>query len=243
MKNKVGDNISADRAGWSFGGDTPKNFDSHVSKSVPLYEEGHQLICDISDYFVKNDSLVYEIGCSTATLTYNVAEHNKHKKGARFVGTDVVAEMINAAESKRLLIPDAEKLNIQFVNEDVMEMELAPCDMIICYYTMQFIHPSKRQTVMDKFYSALNWGGALLLFEKVRGADARFQDILTGLYTDYKLRMGYSPEDIVGKTRSLKGVLEPFSSRGNIEMLERAGFCDINTVQKYICFEGFLAIK
>jgi tRNA (cmo5U34)-methyltransferase len=210
---------------------------------VPLYEEGHQLICDISDYFVKNDSLVYEIGCSTGTLTYKIAKHNHHKEGARFIGTDVVDEMIKAAEAKRAQFPGADNLHIQFVKEDIMEMELESCDMIICYYTVQFIHPSIRQAVMDKFYQSLNWGGALLLFEKVRGGDARFQDILTGLYTDYKLRMGYTPEDIVGKSRSLKGVLEPFSSRGNIEMLERAGFCDINTVQKYICFEGFLAIK
>jgi tRNA (cmo5U34)-methyltransferase len=115
--------------------------------------------------------------------------------------------------------------------------------MIVCYYTVQFIDPSVRQELMDKLYASLNWGGALLLFEKVRGSDARFQDILTTLYTDYKLRKGYTPEEIISKTRSLKGVLEPFSTQGNIDMLKRAGFVDINTVQKYLCFEGFLAIK
>jgi tRNA (cmo5U34)-methyltransferase len=55
--------------------------------------------------------------------------------------------------------------------------------------------------------------------------------------------MGYSPDEIVSKTRSLKGVLEPFSSKGNYDMLERAGFQDVNTVLKYLCFEGVLAIK
>ena len=82
-----------------------------------------------------------------------------------------------------------------------------------------------------------------MLFEKVRGADARFQDIFTTLYSDYKLRMGYSPDEIVSKTRSLKGVLEPFSSQGNYDMLKRAGFQDVNTVLKYLSFEGVLAIK
>ena len=96
---------------------------------------------------------------------------------------------------------------------------------------------------MDKLYQNLNWGGALLLFEKVRGADARFQDIITASYIEYKLRKGYSADDILSKSRSLKGVLEPFSSQGNVDMLKRAGFIDINTIQKYLCFEGFLAIK
>ena len=81
------------------------------------------------------------------------------------------------------------------------------------------------------------------MFEKTRGADARFQDILTALYTDYKLRKGYTPDDIVSKSMSLRGVMEPFSTQGNLDMLERAGFKDINIIQKYICFEGFLAIK
>jgi tRNA (cmo5U34)-methyltransferase len=129
------------------------------------------------------------------------------------------------------------------VAEDALSMVMQPADLIVCYYTIQFVRPSVRQELIDKLYSTLNWGGALLLFEKVRGADARFQDILTTLYNDYKLRKGYTPEEIVSKTRSLKGVLEPFSTQGNIDMLKRAGFVDINTVQKYLCFEGFLAIK
>ena len=81
------------------------------------------------------------------------------------------------------------------------------------------------------------------MFEKVRASDARFQDIMTSLYNEYKLTQDYSVESIFAKTRSLKGVLEPFSTQGNLDMLKRAGFVDINTIQKYICFEGFLAIK
>jgi tRNA (cmo5U34)-methyltransferase len=41
----------------------------------------------------------------------------------------------------------------------------------------------------------------------------------------------------------LKGVLEPFSTQGNTDLLRRAGFVDLMTVMKYVCFEGYLAIK
>ena len=64
---------------------------------------------------------------------------------------------------------------------------------------------------------------------------------MSSLYTDYKLDNGYKPDEIIAKSRSLKGVLDPFSSQGNIDLLKRAGFVDIMTVMKYICFEGFLA--
>ncbi len=239
MKN-VGDRIQAERANWKFGGETSKNFDEHVSKSVPLYQEGHDLICDMSDFFVKDNSIIYEIGCSTGTLSLKLAEHNELKSGARFIGIDIEADMIAIAEEKK---KNNSALGVSFYAGDILDFEMEPADMVVCYYTIQFIKPSVRQVLIEKIYQNLNWGGALLLFEKVRGADARFQDILTALYTDYKIRKGYSAEDIVSKSRSLKGVLEPFSSQGNIDMLKRAGFVDINTVQKYLCFEGFLAIK
>ena len=75
----VGDNINADCGNWSFKGDTVKDFDRHVKKSVPLYEEGHNLICDISDFFVKNCNLnnkkVLEIGAYDGKLISKVSEH------------------------------------------------------------------------------------------------------------------------------------------------------------------------
>ena len=124
-----------------------------------------------------------------------------------------------------------------------MDLEFEKADLIIAYYSVQFIRPKNRQILIDRIYQSLNWGGAFLFFEKVRGPDARFQDMMTAVYTDYKLDQGYSAKEIVGKTRSLKGALEPFSTQGNYDLLKRAGFVDIMTVMKYVCFEGFLAIK
>jgi tRNA (cmo5U34)-methyltransferase len=57
------------------------------------------------------------------------------------------------------------------------------------------------------------------------------------------LNNGYTPDEIMGKSKSLKGILEPFSTQGNLDLLKRAGFVDFMTVMKYVCFEGFLAIK
>ncbi len=62
-------------------------------------------------------------------------------------------------------------------------------------------------------------------------------------YIDFKIDNGFSADEILSKSRSLKSVLEPFSSKGNIDLLKRAGFKDILTVFKYLSFEGFLAIK
>ena len=237
---KVSATLPLERANWTFNGKLVDSFDAHISRSVPLYKEGHVLICDMSDFFIKPNSICYEIGCSTGTLTLELAAHHKNKPEAHFIGVDIEEDMIRKSCSK---LNQVKGLNVSFLAEDVTQLEMDQADLIVCYYTVQFINTSVRQKLIDKLYKTLNWGGALLLFEKVRGADARFQDILSALYHDYKLREGYSADEIIAKSRSLKGVLEPFSTQGNLDMLKRAGFVDINTVQKYLCFEGFLAIK
>ena len=236
---KAGDNIIIEDSNWKFSGETVSNFNEHVKKSVPLYIEGHQLTCNLSKFFVKNDSIVYEIGCSTGVLTNKLLDSNNLKSNAQFIGIDVEKDMINYAN---LNLADNKK-NISFKHANINSVKLKKSDLVVCYYTIQFISPSERQQVIDKLFESLNWGGALIMFEKVRAPDARFQDIINTLYLNYKLDQGYSGENIVSKMMSLKGILEPFSTQGNIDLLKRAGFKDIVSIQKYLSFEGFLAIK
>ena len=234
--SKVGDSISAGNASWTFSGDVVNTFEGHVSKSVPFYNEGHDLIVKLSDFFVKSDSVCYELGSSSGILTHKLASHNI-AKGGRFIGIDCVPEMVNYAQSKY------QAPNLTFEVDDILSCEMESSDLIISYYVVQFVRPSQRQELLDRIYNSLKWGGAFICFEKVRAPDARFQDMMTALYTDYKIDQGYNADEIVGKSRSLKGVLEPFSTAGNSDLFKRAGFVDVMSIFKYVCFEGFLCIK
>lgn len=233
----VGDNINAQNANWSFSGDTANSFAKHVRRSVPMYQEGHGVIEALSDFFVKENSTCYELGSSVGELTKKLAQRHEHKNGVTFIGIDEVEEMTKKANESN------PHKNVQYVTADVNLYDLKKSDLIVANYTIQFIEPRLRQDLFNKIYDSLNWGGALILFEKVRAPDARFQDIISSLYMDFKLENDYTPSEIIAKSRSLKGVLEPFSTQANIDMMKRSGFLDITTVMKYLCFEGFLAIK
>jgi len=231
-----GDGIKADNAAWKFNGEMVEQFETHVEKSVPFYSEGHDLVAKLSDYFVKEDSICYELGSSTGKLSYKLALRHEGKNG-QFIGLEIEEDMVKKAEDSY----HHDSLDFECVDINTAVFEKA--DLIVAYYTVQFVHPKQRQALIDKVYESLNWGGAFIMYEKVRANDARFQDIMTGLYTEYKLDQGYTAEEIVAKSKSLKGVLEPFSTQGNLDMLKRSGFVDILSVQKYVNFEGFLAIK
>lgn len=237
-KATVGDDISAANASWNFGARTAAAFEQHVRRSIPRYEEGHDLVGRLSDFFVRDDSTVYDLGTSLGTLLTRLVARHDHRPACRWFGVDAEPAMVTRA-SETL----AEHRNVTIEQADICSYDLEQSDLVVAYYCLQFVPPKQRQTTIDKIYESLSWGGAFIWFEKVRGSDARFQDILSSLYIDYKLEQQYTAEEIIAKSRSLKGVLEPFSSEGNRGLLQRAGFSDVMTVFKYICFEGVLAIK
>ena len=233
----VGNNIKVKKGAFSFGGKTPKNFDSHISKSVPLYELGQDLICKISSFFLNNESYVYDLGCSTGTLIKKIIKYNSKIK-FKIIGVDKEPNMIKEAKKK---LKRFKKVSLKC--SDLRVLKLKNSDLISCYYTIQFIMPKYRQKIFNKVYKSLNWGGAFLLFEKVRGSDARFQDMMTQIYNEHKNDVGYDEKQIYHKSLSIRGQLEPFTSAANLGYLKRAGFKDVMSVMKYGSFEGFLAIK
>jgi tRNA (cmo5U34)-methyltransferase len=235
---KVGHDIETKRASWSFEGNVADTFVDHVRQSVPMYDAGHDLVTSISDYFIRDDSTCYEIGTSTGELLRKMARHHSHKPGARWIGIDPVEAMVVKAKAHC-----ADLANVEIICDDALTHPFEKADLFVSYYCVQFVQPRHRQELINRIYERLHWGGALIMFEKVRGPDARFQDMSVALYNDFKARNGFSADEILNKTSSLKGVLEPFSTEGNLGLLRRAGFTDIMSVMKWVCFEGFLAIK
>ena len=232
---KVDKNISSNHSNWKFNKSVTKNFEKHVSKSVPFYEISHKLTLNISDFFLKNESQYYDLGCSTGTLLKEMQARHKGKK-IKFTGLDDSAAMISKAKTFK-------EKNVNFKKQDLNKINFKRSDFITSLYCIQFLEPKYRQILFNKIYKSLNWGGGFIMFEKIRGKDARFQDILNFSYFDFKRENGLSSKEIINKELSLRGVMEPYTINANIDFMKRAGFKDIMPISQYLCFVGFLAIK
>ena len=233
-----GDTIASKASQWKFSGNTAKNFDKHISKSVPLYEWSHDIALKVSDFFLTEKGHSYDLGCSTGTFLNKICKRNNNYKNIKFTGIDEINDMCKIAKKN-----NKKNKNVKIINKNLNKLKLKKSNLVTSLYTMQFVNPIHRQKVFNEVFKKLQWGGAFIIFEKVRAPDARFQDILSQIYQDFKIDQGYTPNEIVSKSKSLKGVMEPFSTRGNLDLLKRAGFKDIVSIMKFVCFEGWLAIK
>ena len=103
---KTDKKIKSHRSNWQFNKSVTESFDDHVRKSVPFYDVSHSIIEGLSDFFLKDKSVCYDLGCSTGTLLSKLRKRHSSKK-ISFVGYDQSKHMINKAKKggyKTLLV-------------------------------------------------------------------------------------------------------------------------------------------
>ncbi|MDQ3914271.1 MAG: methyltransferase domain-containing protein [Actinomycetota bacterium] len=233
----VGDDIQLPTRRWTFGRGTAAHFDQHVAKSVPGYDDGHALVEELSDFFVGDGGRIIEVGCSTGTLISRLARRHE-AVDAEFLGVDVADDMVQVARER---CKDQANVHIEIV--DARRVDYTDACLVVMYYTLQFIPLWQRGALLERIRREMRLGGAIILFEKTRLPDGMLQDICNQVYDTYKLARGFSAEEVLGKTRSLRGVLQPSTSAENMALLRRAGFSEPHVIYRQLAFEGLVAVK
>ena len=222
---------------WSFGdAQVAHNFDTHIENSVPLYRHSHDLICSFADFFLSRDALCYDLGCATGRLSARLAHQ---QRDITVKAIDIEPRMLDhAAATHCHALP-----TVELLLADITQFDFSPAELMISCYTLQFVKLRLRAPLLRKLYRALHHGAALLLFEKVLAEDAALQEMTALIHTNFKLAHGCQPQQVIAKANSLRSVQQPLTASANKEMLRAAGFSRVFTIMKYLCFEGYLAIK
>lgn len=219
---------------WKFDDSVVPVFDEHVKQSVPMYEEIHSLVTDISGWFLQDGTNVYDVGTSTGKVLWNLTE--RYNKEIQYYGIDNSIEMIEKIK--------ANNPSFELIKQDITkEFNPENASLITSILTMQFIREDLRQQIVNSIYNGLNKGGAFIFVEKIVGNNARFNEIWTELYHEMKIKNGLSEKHVFDKSRSIRGVMKPYTIQENMEMLQEAGFKDIDTFFKWNNFVGIVGIK
>lgn len=228
----------SEQANWKFDKGIAEIFDSHVRKSVPLYDNFHNTIGDLSEWFIEENTNVYDIGTSTGEGLSNLICHHKNRV-VNYIGIDNSVDMLEKAKE------NLRGYNVTLINGDITnsDIEIYNASFITSILTLQFIPQRKRKQVIEQAYKGLNKGGALVIVEKVIGNNARFDEMFIELYHDFKLSNGLSEEEVFAKARAIRGIMSPNTVQENISILEEVGFNDVDIFFKWCNFVGFIAIK
>jgi len=205
---------------------TISDFDIHIDKSIPNYSFLISAVKSISDYFVTENGVIYDIGCSTGKLLKSLPYNCKK------VGYD-----------NSNLLPESENENLIFQNKDVTkEVALDNAQIIYSIFTLQFIEPIERINLLQNIYDSLNEGGIFILCEKVYQNDGKLQEILTFSHYDYKSQH-FTLNEIFSKEKDLRFIMKPKTLEDNLQDLKRVGFKTSTTFFQSFNFVGIIALK
>lgn len=236
-ESEVDKTLTAVSGEWEFDEDVANSFDSHVRKSVPFYDEVQRMVVELSEYFVREDSTVYDLGCSTGETLARLLDLHANKQ-TQFIGVELSESMAEQARS------NVGSKRVRVLNQNVLDTSFSPSpDFVTALYTLQFLTLSERRELLEQLYEALNEGGAIVFTEKVHSNDAQFEDMWLELFWDFKRRQGLSPGEILQKAGSIRGVLKPLSNRENLNLLRQTGFERVTTFFQWYNWAGFIAVK
>jgi len=212
-------------------------FDDMLSRSVPFYDEVRKLVISLILSEQKEGRKVLDLGSSTAKFLLDL--HAKMDVKMHLKGLDNSQAMLDRAEQKC----QAFGADIELELADMLDYKYEHEDVIVANYTLQFIRPMQRASLLQKLYDGLNEEGVFIFSEKVVFEDKKLDKELIDIYYAYKKEQGYSDYEIAQKREALENVLIPFTIEENRQMCRDAGFKSVDTVFQWANFVTFIAKK
>ncbi len=220
-------------------------FPDMIERSVPGYRFVLQTIAQAVPHLVQPHSRLYDLGCSLGAITLamraGLDDAGARAEGARIVAVDSAQAMIRRAREHIAAFRTTHPIDL--ICADLRDITIEQASVVVTAYTLQFLPPEERLTVLTRIHDGLLPGGGLILVEKTHEPDPAMQALITELHHDFKRANGYSDLEIAQKRQALENVLRTETVAAHEERLRAAGFASMAIVTRHHGFTAWIALR
>jgi tRNA (cmo5U34)-methyltransferase len=244
MKDRVFATPLEDVSPFRFDEDVAAVFDDMAERSIPFYREVARMTVRLAADFLHDGATVYDLGCSTGSTSMLIQSFVEQAGlwDVRILAVDSSRAMCDRARSK-IDQRFGREHGITVVDAALEDIDFEPCDLVILNYTLQFVPPLRRKTVVDRIFNALTRPGALIVSDKTVQSGTNVSRLFVDEYYRFKRAHGYSELEISQKREALENVLIPYSLEEEVELLEGSGFDTVDPFFAWFNFVSLLAVK
>ena len=243
MSGKQRDRLYAEPRGvvgdFRFDAAVAEVFPDMVARSVPGYDLFLDFVGVAARRYARAGTRCYDLGCSLGAATLQILR--QAPEGCKVVAVDNSEAMLERCRAS--LQAQAPGGGWEVRLEDLRGTRIKEGSLVVLNFTLQFVPDEEREGVLSGVFEGLVSGGALVLADKLRFADAGAQAQLTDLHEEFKRLQGYSDLEIAQKRRALEAVLMPNTCERHLERLAAAGFAEPRLCVQALNFGAFLAVK
>jgi tRNA (cmo5U34)-methyltransferase len=215
-------------------------FPDMINRSVPGYSTLINQLGVLANHFALNDTAIYDLGCSLGAASLSI-RHHLHKSGCRIIAVDNSEAMIERA--RNLMQVDQSETQVELICADIRDVKIEQASVVVLNFTLQFLQPEERLSIIRNICGGLQPGGVLILSEKIRLPDAQQDQKMIELHHEFKKANGYSDLEISQKRTALEKVLIPETVEQHSARLREAGFSVVDVWFQCFNFVSMLARK
>lgn len=215
-------------------------FPDMIRRSVPGYDTIIPMLGVFAEKYMQANSNVYDLGCSLGAATLSMRRRIK-QENCKIIAVDNAEAMVD--KCRQNVARDISTTPVEVLCDDILNINIVNASLVVINFTLQFLGPEIRASLLENIYQGLNNGGALILSEKVISEDQRQQSFFDDLHTEFKRANGYSELEISQKRTALENVLIPETSDKHIERLHACGFEFVSSWFQCFNFSSFCAVK
>jgi len=190
--------------------------------------------------YAKPYTSIYDLGCSTGNFLLTLTNTLSASSNIKLIGLDNSQAMLKKAKERL----KNSSLACEMIQSDLNEkLSISNASVIVINYTLQFIQPANRDSLLKNIYNALVPGGSLILIEKVKSKIPDLNKTFIDFHHKFKEENGYSKLEISQKREALDNVLIPWTIEQNNQLIQSSGFSKVELFFKWNNFAGFIALK
>ena len=214
-------------------------FPDMIERSVPGYQTILSGIGELAEQFSQPNTNCYDLGCSLGAVSLTMRP--RLKKGCKIIAVDTSPTMIERA--KEHIDGFHSDIPVEILCQDMTTLTIENASVIVINFTLQFINPEARQTLINTLYQKITRGGVLIVSEKIHFENTAVQQSINHLHLQFKRANGYSELEISQKRSSLDNVLISDTEQTHLNRFKKAGFNSASIWFQAYNFVSFLAIK
>jgi tRNA (cmo5U34)-methyltransferase len=223
-------------------------FDEHVARvfadmarrSVPGYGTIISAIGLLSARYARPNSCCFDLGCSLGAAALAM-RCQIQAPNCTIIAVDNSPAMVTRCRQNVRETPDG--IPVEIICADIRDINVQNASIVVFNFTLQFIPPEDRLSLLSRTCQGMLPGGILILSEKLAFSDECQEALHTEMYHAFKKAQGYSDLEISQKRTALERVLIPETLAQHRERLRQAGFVSVEVWFQYFNFASLIALK
>jgi len=227
-------------SGFRFDAQVVKVFPDMISRSVPGYELVVPMIGMLARRYALPESNLYDLGCSLGAVSLAMSLAVR-ADGTKIIAVDNSEAMVQSC--RKVITHNRGAVPIDVRLQNMRDTPIENASVVVLNFTLQFLDPDERQSLIGRIAAGMRTGGALVLSEKICFSDESEQADQTAWHHDFKRTQGYSELEIARKRNALEDILKPETEAVHLQRFKQAGLSRCRRWFQCFSFASYIAFK